>query len=396
MDKYNVDMNIQSPPRSTNSRFAAALIGFTFLLATAACTKSDLPQEETAEQPNAPVTLTATLAPATHDKTRATAESTPADMPAMGEILESTGISSSIFLPAFIGYNGTNEQAKDLISATTISTKFGLLVPNKASGDTQLYMKHLEYNTAKTTAGLVLMPTASGDVVDLLYANTKSELKGKSANYAFSMKRAFTKISVLVVESNSPTTPISTVTKMEISGLPQVLMAASDITIKPNATDGKHGHCIIETKYNKDITTFSNAFSKAAGWSKGNLWNAIVRPSYSNDASLILTNASNETITDGINIGNAILKITLAANETNNMPAHTYNLKLGDIEIPAITDTNDPRYPNKKLNYTLTGEHILITVKIDPKVLIVGNASVGVWKGVTNSGDIGNPDTPQM
>jgi hypothetical protein len=398
MDKYNVDMNIQSPLRSANSRFAAALIGFAALLATAACTQSDLPQEETAVQPDAPVTLTATLAPATPNETRAATASTPADMPAVGEILEATAIHSHIFLPALIGYTGTMQQAKSLISGTALSTNLGLVSPTAVGADKQLYMKHLELNTTKTTAGLVLMPATAtgGSITDLLYANTASTTAGKAATYAFAMKRAFTKISVLVVEANAPTTAITSVTKMEIVGLPHVDETTANTSITPNATDGKHGHCIIKRKYNAANKMLAKAFAKPAAWSKGNLWNAIVPPYYSNDASLVLTNTSGTTLAGGIDISTAVLKITLAANASDNMLAHTYSLPLSSITIPTITDANDPRYTNKTLNYTLTGEHILITVKIDPKVLIEGAAEIGRWQGATATGDIGNPDTPHV
>ena len=375
------------------------LIGCIALTATA-CTHTDLPNAEVDAAPNTPVTLTAKLTPTSEAKTRA--QSDPDVVPALGETMESSPITPHLFLPALSGYKASDmEQAKALISGTTVAASdFKLIDPN-GEPDAPLYMKHLVSVDPIATAGLLLLPTTRteiSDPIDLLYANTTCTMVGKAANYAFEMKHACTKVSVLVVDIAS--VPITTVTDISITGLPKVDQTSTSIQIEANETAGSEGHCIIQAKYNAADKTFSNNFANPAtnpAWGDASaprhLWNTIMPPYFSNDASLKLIDSEDVEIVDGINIADAKLNITLGANATTAMPARTYSLSLGAITLAGITDANDPRFTSQKFSHTVTGEHIVITIRIDEKELVTGTATVCEWKTATVNGSIGDGDT---
>ena len=364
------------------------------------CTDVDFPGSDIDTPQDSSVSITSMLTGTGIVNTRATLS--PSDVFAYGETSKTTAITPFIFLPAYLHYNGDKTQASKLVSGTVVNDNNLMLTnPNATGGaDNQLYMKHLTLNTTKKTAGLVFMPNSSVSLVDLLYSNTTSTQSSKSSVYSFILNHVLSKMSVLVVDPSG--SPITTVTNMKVTNIPLAYYNnSSDISITPKITLNKEGHCIISTKYNTSLTEYMFRHPKSTGspWGNSNapshLWNIILPPYYSNDESILIKDMSNNTVPNGIDISSAILEVTLAANPADNMPAHTYKLKFGNIGITGLA-SGDPRVVSGstgKLKHTINNEHIIITVIIDEKVLINGTATVGDWQTAQSTGNIGDPST---
>ena len=381
-------------------------------LLASACTNTDLPNEATDNNTdNTPVALSIALTgDATVSRTRSSATDIASKYLATGELTMESEVRAGIFLPALRGYipfdaagSGHHSQAGKLISGNKLSA-FKLVDPKSTSTpSTPLYMKHLDLAAPKT-AGINVLPNSANFLFSLSGNTTRTD--GTAPAYSFELKHDHTKVSVLLVDPAG---------KSIENAAEVVINQAPHIELHPS-----YGSALVEEEgFVTSIVTHKGgdnsgeySFASPANTSGANyqpdapahLWNTTMPISHNNGdkhTSIVSVNESTGVITplpNGVDLSEAQLNISFDAYADANgaaMPARTYKLPLGKITLTNLP-AGDPRLmagtTNGTLKHTLSGEHLVITVKLDKDALISGTASatVGKWhiaKASTASGD---------
>ena len=384
-------------------------------LLASACTNTDLPNEATDNNTaNTPVALSIALTgDATVSRTRSTATDIASKYLATGELTLDSEVRAGIFLPAFRGYipydaagSGHHDQAGKLISGSKLSA-FALVDPKSTSTpSTPLYMKHLDLAAPKT-AGINVLPNSANFLFSLSGNATRTD--GTAPAYSFELKHDHTKVSVLLVDPAGN----SIVNAAEV-----VINQVPNIELYPS-----YGSALVEEEgFVTSIVTHKGgdnsgeySFASPANTSGANyqadapahLWNTTMPISHNNGDKHTSIEATNgTTLPNGVDLSAAQLNISFDAYtdaDANGaaMPARTYKLPLGKITLTNLP-AGDPRLmagtTNGTLKHTLSGEHLVITVKLDKDALISATATVGKWhiaKASTASGDA-NTDSGLM
>ena len=375
-------------------------------LLASACTNTDLPNEATDNNTdNTPVALSIALTgDATVSRTRSSATDIASKYLATGELTMESEVRAGIFLPALRGYipfDATateslhHDQAGTLISGNKLSA-FKLVDPKSTS--TPLYMKHLALAAPKT-AGINVLPNSANFLFSLSGNTTRTD--GTAPGYSFKLKHDHTKVSVLLVDPAGK--PIMNAASVVINQVPNIELYPSygsalveEAGFVTSIVTHKGGDNSGEYSFASPANTSGTNYQPDA---PAHLWNTTMPISHNNGDKHTSIEATNGTpLPNGVDLSAAQLNISFEAYADANgaaMPARIYQLPLGKITLTNLPDA-DPRRiagtTNGTLKHTLSGEHLVITVKLDKDALISGTASatVGKWhiaKASTASGD---------
>ena len=384
-------------------------------LLASACTNTDLPNEATDNNTaNTPVALSIALTgDATVSRTRSTATDIASKYLATGELTMESEVRAGIFLPALRGYipfDATDyvqahlSQAGKLISGNKLS-ELKLVDPKSTSTpSTPLYMKHLDLAAPKT-AGINVLPNSANFLFSLSGNATRTD--GTAPAYSFELKHDHTKVSVLLVDPAGK--PIMNAASVVINQVPNIELYPSygsalveEEGFVTSIVTHKGGDNIYEYSFASPANTSSANYQAGA---PAHLWNTTMPISHNNGDKHTSIEATNGTpLPNGVDLSEAQLNISFDADADANgaaMPARTYKLPLGKITLTNLP-AGDPRLmagtTNGTLKHTLSGEHLVITVKLDKDALISATATVGKWhiaKASTASGDA-NTDSGQI
>ena len=379
--------------RQSANPFTYALTAALALLMATSCTQEifSTTEAEAGTPVSLSVKLTANGTATTRTGSRAnipTTEAEAIEVLAADEITANSTLNEKyLYLPALRGYQGNNTAQSSALLKNNKLSALKLVTPDASitPKGSQLYTKHLRSNRPQT-AGIVLVGTNRNVI---MYGNTTAT---KFGTYSFEeMKHVNTKVSVLLRDQHG--NAITNATKVEMLEV-LVLKRVLDIEQPYDKPANIVGNCIIGVTYKASWLTEARALNKQDAYP--DLWNCITVPSYSprSNTSVLIQYDNGGHAPDGIHFGeNTKLQISLPANAANNTPAITYTLLFSDILLEDLK-AGDPRIAKgNKLSYFITGEHVIITVTIDEKQHMTGNATVGEWKTATAHAGTDNPST---